>query len=156
MPLFMDHHRHVEGLSADAVADAHRKDEQIQDEYGVTYLKSTGSTRQQGRCLLPGRGPVQGGSRGGAPRGPRSRSRRDNRGGGGRGLGRLEPHIQAARGPEHQAPVLFLSPIHASAWEGFLGSPDAVSCIDQRPSVIRSRYPPPGLKAPNTMCCGVG
>ena len=62
MPLFMDHHRHVEGLSADAVADAHRKDEQIQDEYGVTYLKSTGSTRQQGRCLLPGGGAEQGGS----------------------------------------------------------------------------------------------
>jgi hypothetical protein len=32
MPLFMDHHRHVEGLTADAVADAHRKDEEIQDE----------------------------------------------------------------------------------------------------------------------------
>jgi hypothetical protein len=39
MPMFMDHHRHVEGLTADAVADAHRKDEEIQDEYGVRYLK---------------------------------------------------------------------------------------------------------------------
>ena len=39
MPMFMDHHRHVEGLSAEAVADAHRKDEEIQDEYGVRYLK---------------------------------------------------------------------------------------------------------------------
>ena len=39
MPLFMDHHRHVEGLTAEAVADAHRKDEEIQDEYGVKYLK---------------------------------------------------------------------------------------------------------------------
>jgi Protein of unknown function (DUF4242) len=39
MPMFMDHHRHVEGLTADAVADAHRKDEEIQDEYGVKYLK---------------------------------------------------------------------------------------------------------------------
>jgi len=37
MPLFMDHHRHVEGLTADAVADAHRKDMQIQDQYGVKY-----------------------------------------------------------------------------------------------------------------------
>jgi hypothetical protein len=26
MPLFMDHHRNVEGLSAEAVAEAHRKD----------------------------------------------------------------------------------------------------------------------------------
>jgi hypothetical protein len=39
MPLFMDHHKHVEGLTADAVADAHRKDEEIQGEYGVRYLK---------------------------------------------------------------------------------------------------------------------
>jgi Nickel responsive protein SCO4226-like len=39
MPLFMDHHRGVEGLTAEAVADAHRKDEEIQDRYGVKYLK---------------------------------------------------------------------------------------------------------------------
>jgi hypothetical protein len=39
MPLFMDHHRGVEGLTAEAVADAHRKDEEIQHEYGVTYQR---------------------------------------------------------------------------------------------------------------------
>jgi hypothetical protein len=39
MPMFMDHHRAVEGLTAEAVADAHRKAEEIQDEYGVKYLK---------------------------------------------------------------------------------------------------------------------
>jgi Protein of unknown function (DUF4242) len=39
MPLFMDHHRGVDGLTAEAVAEAHRKDEEIQDEYGVKYLK---------------------------------------------------------------------------------------------------------------------
>jgi hypothetical protein len=37
MPMFMDHHRRVEGLTAEAVADAHRKDEEIQDQYGVKY-----------------------------------------------------------------------------------------------------------------------
>ena len=37
MPLFMDHHKGVEGLTAQAVADAHRKDMEIQDEYGVKY-----------------------------------------------------------------------------------------------------------------------
>jgi len=37
MPLFMDHHRHVEGLSAEAVADAHRKDMETQDQYRVKY-----------------------------------------------------------------------------------------------------------------------
>ncbi len=37
MPLFMDHHKHVEGLTAEAVADAHKKDMEIQHEYGVKY-----------------------------------------------------------------------------------------------------------------------
>jgi hypothetical protein len=37
MPLFMDHHKGVEGLTAEAVADAHRKDMEIQEQYGVTY-----------------------------------------------------------------------------------------------------------------------
>lgn len=37
MPLFMDHHKGVEGLTAEAVAEAHRKDQEIQDSYGVTY-----------------------------------------------------------------------------------------------------------------------
>jgi hypothetical protein len=37
MPLFMDHHKGVEGLSAEAVAQAHRKDMEIQDHYGVKY-----------------------------------------------------------------------------------------------------------------------
>jgi hypothetical protein len=37
--MFMDHHRHVEGLTTDAVADAHRKYEEIQDQYGVRCLK---------------------------------------------------------------------------------------------------------------------
>ena len=37
MPLFMDHHKGVEGLTAEAVAEAHRKDMEIQDQYGVKY-----------------------------------------------------------------------------------------------------------------------
>jgi hypothetical protein len=39
MPLYMDIHRHVEGLTADAVADAHRKDLETQSKYGVNYKK---------------------------------------------------------------------------------------------------------------------
>lgn len=39
MALFMDMHRHVDGLTADAVAQAHKKDVEIQDQYGVKYLK---------------------------------------------------------------------------------------------------------------------
>ncbi|MBV9281619.1 MAG: DUF4242 domain-containing protein [Chloroflexi bacterium] len=37
MPLYMDIHHKVEGLTADAVADAHRKDLETQGKYGVTY-----------------------------------------------------------------------------------------------------------------------
>lgn len=39
MPLFMDVHEHVEGLTAEAVADAHRRDLAVQDAHGVNYLK---------------------------------------------------------------------------------------------------------------------
>jgi hypothetical protein len=35
----MDIHHHVEGLTGDAVAGAHEKDLQVQEQYGVTYLK---------------------------------------------------------------------------------------------------------------------
>ncbi len=37
MPLYMDIHRKVEGLTPEAVADAHKKDLEVQDEYGVKY-----------------------------------------------------------------------------------------------------------------------
>jgi hypothetical protein len=39
MPLFMDIHKHVPGLTAEAVAGAHAKDLEIQKKYGVQYLK---------------------------------------------------------------------------------------------------------------------
>jgi hypothetical protein len=37
--LFMDYHREVAGLSADAVADAHRRDLEVQAAHGVEYLR---------------------------------------------------------------------------------------------------------------------
>ncbi len=39
MPLFMDVHHKVEGLTAEAVAGAHQKDLETQGRYGVEYLK---------------------------------------------------------------------------------------------------------------------
>jgi len=39
MPLFMDYHRKVDGLTADAVAGAHQRDIEIQSRHGVNYLK---------------------------------------------------------------------------------------------------------------------
>ena len=39
MPLFMDHHKNIEGLTTEAVADAHQKDLETQSKYGVEILK---------------------------------------------------------------------------------------------------------------------
>lgn len=39
MPLYMDIHHHVEGLTADAVAGAHQADLKTQEKYGVKYLR---------------------------------------------------------------------------------------------------------------------
>lgn len=39
MPLYMDIHQHIPGLTRDAVAGAHAKDIEIQGKYGVQYLK---------------------------------------------------------------------------------------------------------------------
>jgi hypothetical protein len=39
MGLFMDYHREVAGLTAEAVADAHRRDLEVQAAHGVEYLR---------------------------------------------------------------------------------------------------------------------
>ena len=39
MPLYMDVHDRVEGLTPEAVAGAHQKDLETQGKYGVTYHK---------------------------------------------------------------------------------------------------------------------
>ena len=39
MPLFMDVHNKVEGLTAEAVAGAHQRDLEVQDQHGVKYHK---------------------------------------------------------------------------------------------------------------------
>ncbi|MEO7911205.1 MAG: DUF4242 domain-containing protein [Roseiflexaceae bacterium] len=39
MPLFMDTHHHVEGLTEDAIAHAHEADLNTQAKYGVKYLR---------------------------------------------------------------------------------------------------------------------
>ena len=39
MPLFMDVHNKVDGLTAEAVAAAHQADLQHQDQYGVNYMQ---------------------------------------------------------------------------------------------------------------------
>ncbi|MGZ3583916.1 MAG: DUF4242 domain-containing protein [Ktedonobacterales bacterium] len=39
MPLFMDIHHHVEGLTAEAVKGAHEADLETQEGFGVRYLQ---------------------------------------------------------------------------------------------------------------------
>ena len=39
MPLFIDHYKNVEGLTEQAVHDAHMKDLEAQDKHGVNYVK---------------------------------------------------------------------------------------------------------------------
>ena len=39
MPLFMDEHNKVDGLTAEAVGGAHKKDLEVQNKHGVKYLK---------------------------------------------------------------------------------------------------------------------
>jgi hypothetical protein len=39
MPLYMDHHHKVEGLTAEALASAHQRDLEVQAKHGVNILK---------------------------------------------------------------------------------------------------------------------
>jgi hypothetical protein len=39
MPLYLDVHYKIDGVTSDALADAHRKDLEIQQKYGVKYLR---------------------------------------------------------------------------------------------------------------------
>ena len=39
MPLYMDTHEKVDGLTAEAVAGAHQRDLEVQNKYGARFLK---------------------------------------------------------------------------------------------------------------------
>ncbi len=39
MPLFLDEHEHIPGLTGAAVADAHARDMEVGPKHGVTYLR---------------------------------------------------------------------------------------------------------------------
>ena len=38
MPLFMDEHKAVDGLTAEALAGAHKRDLEVQEKHGVNYI----------------------------------------------------------------------------------------------------------------------
>jgi hypothetical protein len=39
MPLYLDVHHKVDGLNAEALGRAHQKDLEVQNKYGVSYLR---------------------------------------------------------------------------------------------------------------------
>ena len=39
MPLYLDHHKNVEGLTQEAIHEAHMKDLQAQQKHGVNYIR---------------------------------------------------------------------------------------------------------------------
>jgi hypothetical protein len=39
MPLYLDVHNKIDGLTGDGVSEAHRKDLEVQKKYGVNYLR---------------------------------------------------------------------------------------------------------------------
>ena len=39
MPLYLDVHNKIDGLTGDAVKDAHQKDLQVQHKHGVNYIR---------------------------------------------------------------------------------------------------------------------
>ena len=39
MPMYMDKHKNVEGLTAEAVAGAHARDMEVQGKHGANYLR---------------------------------------------------------------------------------------------------------------------
>ena len=39
MPLYLDVHHHIPGVTAEALVGAHAKDVEVQDKYGAKYLK---------------------------------------------------------------------------------------------------------------------
>ena len=52
MPIFMDRHD-MAGATAESIADAHRKDLEIQDKYGVKYMTYWyDPKRSTGFCLV--------------------------------------------------------------------------------------------------------
>ncbi|HEU0027500.1 MAG TPA: DUF4242 domain-containing protein [Ktedonobacterales bacterium] len=39
MPLYIDQHKHIEGLTAEAVAGAHQRDVETQGKYGANFVQ---------------------------------------------------------------------------------------------------------------------
>ena len=99
MPLFMDIHEKVEGLTAEAVAGAHKADLETQGAYGVDY-KQYWFDEGVWQGVLPGRRPRRRDREPGAPRGART-GRRPADPGAGRPLTARTTWADAGPGADH-------------------------------------------------------
>ena len=79
MPLYLDVHNKIDGLTTEMAAEAHKKDLAVQGKYGVNYIRYW-YDEGTGKVFCLCHGPQQGSGGGGAPRGPRRDGRRDHRG----------------------------------------------------------------------------
>jgi hypothetical protein len=52
MKLFLDTHKKVDGLTAEAVTGAHAMDLAVQEKYGVKYLRTVQRRHGQVSCLV--------------------------------------------------------------------------------------------------------
>ena len=78
MPLFMDVHHKVDGLTADAVAGAHARDLEVQDKHGVNY-KQYWFDEGSGTVFCLVEAPNADAAHSVSPRGPWAGCRRDHR-----------------------------------------------------------------------------
>ena len=79
MPLYMDEHKHVEGLTAEAVAGAHKRDVETQAKYGVKYHKYW-FDKGSGKVFCLVEAPSKEAAAARTPGGARTAGRRDHRG----------------------------------------------------------------------------
>ena len=95
MPIFMDRHD-LRGMTAEDVADAHRKDLEIQDRYGVKYM-AYWFDEDRGLGLLPRPCARRGHGRAGPSRSAWRDRQRHHSGRSDRGRGVPRPHRRSAR-----------------------------------------------------------
>ena len=55
MPLYMDIHKNVGGLTPEAVAEAHRKDVEVQEKHGVKFIFNSDLGDTTSGCRIRGR-----------------------------------------------------------------------------------------------------
>jgi hypothetical protein len=60
MPLYMDHHKNFEGLTAEAVAEDHKKDLEVQDKHGAKAFEYWLNARTTTRISSPGQARSEG------------------------------------------------------------------------------------------------